>query len=80
MYYNTHTHTHKHTYYYYYVPGAVDSRDGISFLTSMSKESKDIISSDDTSRNKINKRNHDLEWNGMKGNEEGKKNRKGSEK
>jgi hypothetical protein len=40
------------------LPGAVDCRDGISFLASVRKEGDEIIASDDTRRNEIDKGSH----------------------
>ena len=39
-------------------PGAIDSRNGISLLASMSQKRQKIISSDNTGRNEINERGH----------------------
>lgn len=40
------------------VPGAVEGRDGVAVGTSMLKESQDIVTSDDTSGNKIVESGH----------------------
>jgi hypothetical protein len=40
------------------LPGAVDGRDGISFLQGVRKELHKVVSSDDTRRYEINKGSH----------------------
>jgi len=41
------------------VPGAVDGRDGVAIVASVLKEFEEIISSDNSGRNNINKRHDD---------------------